>query len=70
MKNSGLKLHANEEYGKLLIRIAWQVWGHQQHSDNSQVNKTKVQTKKGQFKIGNNGGEVDIDNGGRHEVEV
>ena len=30
-----------------------------QHFDNSQ---TKVQTKKGQFKIANNGGEVDIDN--------
>ena len=30
-----------------------------QHFDNSQ---TKVETKKGQFKIANNGGEVDIDN--------
>ena len=37
-----------------------------QHFDNSQVHKTKAQNKKGQCRREN----VDIDNGGRHEVEV
>ena len=43
-----------------------------QHFDNShgEVNKPKSQTKKGQSKTGNKGGQIDIDNGGRHEVEV
>ena len=34
------------------------------------MNKPKVQIKKGQSKTGSIGGKLDIDNGGRHEVEV
>ena len=38
-----------------------------QHFDNGKVHKTKAQSKKGQPKEGKN---VDVDNGGRHEVEI
>ena len=43
-----------------------------QHFDNShgEINKPKSQTKKGQSKTGNKGGQIDMDNGGRHKVEV
>ena len=42
-----------------------------QHFDNhGKVNKVKEKTKKGQSKTASTGGIVDVDNGGRHEVEV
>ena len=41
-----------------------------QHFDNSQVHNAKAQTNKGKSKIGNKGGKIDMDNGGKHEVEV